>query len=223
MSPPRRHPQPELVIECIVKQSSSSSWDRSNQRQPYGVEMRRDCRGGGCLQMDRCATRIDSATSSLGCCLRRPMTTQGVPGLHLLTHANIIAYSPCLTRSKRGFVRQPDVRAGVRSGAAIQVQLVFAVQELAGPPRRHPQPELPTVKECIVKQTSSSGGIGLTSVLTIVFVVLKLADVIDWSWVWVLSPLWIGGSIGLTVLLTGNRRIAVCGVCPIRRRPRRRF
>ena len=36
-------------------------------------------------------------------------------------------------------VRQPDVRAGVRSGAAIQVQLVFAVQELASPPRRHPR------------------------------------------------------------------------------------
>ena len=50
-------------------------------------------------------------------------------------------------------------------------------------------------------QTSSSGGIGLASVLTIVFVVLKLADVIDWSWVWVLSPLWIGGSIGLTILV----------------------
>ena len=50
-------------------------------------------------------------------------------------------------------------------------------------------------------QQSSSGGIGLTSVLTIVFVVLKLADVIDWSWAWVLSPLWIGGSVGLILRL----------------------
>ena len=52
-----------------------------------------------------------------------------------------------------------------------------------------------------MNQSSSSGGIGLTSLLTIVFVVLKLTDVIGWSWVWVLSPLWIGGAIGLTVLL----------------------
>ena len=36
-------------------------------------------------------------------------------------------------------------------------------------------------------------------VLTIVFVVLKLTDNIDWSWIWVLSPLWI--SIVLSILL----------------------
>ena len=30
------------------------------------------------------------------------------------------------------------------------------------------------------------------AVLTIVFVALKLCHVIAWSWVWVLSPLWIG-------------------------------
>lgn len=28
-------------------------------------------------------------------------------------------------------------------------------------------------------------------VLFIVFFMLKLAGVIDWSWIWVLSPLWI--------------------------------
>lgn len=40
-------------------------------------------------------------------------------------------------------------------------------------------------------KTTASGGIGFTGVLTIVFVVLKLLGKIDWSWVWVLSPLWI--------------------------------
>jgi hypothetical protein len=39
--------------------------------------------------------------------------------------------------------------------------------------------------------SSSSSGIGFLGVLTIVFVVLKLLDKIDWSWWWVLSPLWI--------------------------------
>lgn len=29
------------------------------------------------------------------------------------------------------------------------------------------------------------------ALLTIVFVVLKLLNVISWSWLWVLSPLWI--------------------------------
>ena len=38
---------------------------------------------------------------------------------------------------------------------------------------------------------SYSGGIGFTGLLTIVFVILKLLEKIDWSWWWVLSPLWI--------------------------------
>lgn len=36
-----------------------------------------------------------------------------------------------------------------------------------------------------------SGGIGLCGVLTIIFVVLKLLHVINWSWIWVFSPVWI--------------------------------
>lgn len=38
---------------------------------------------------------------------------------------------------------------------------------------------------------SSSGGISFAGLLTIVFIVLKLLKVINWSWLWVLSPLWI--------------------------------
>lgn len=34
-------------------------------------------------------------------------------------------------------------------------------------------------------------GTGPLDLLTIVFVVLKLCKVIDWSWWWVFSPLWI--------------------------------
>jgi len=45
----------------------------------------------------------------------------------------------------------------------------------------------------------STGGVGLATVLTIVFVVLKLTDVIDWSWWWVLSPTLI--DVGLLVFL----------------------
>lgn len=39
--------------------------------------------------------------------------------------------------------------------------------------------------------SGTSSGLGLSSVLTIIFVVLKLVGVIAWSWWWVLSPLWI--------------------------------
>lgn len=46
---------------------------------------------------------------------------------------------------------------------------------------------------------SSSGGIGLTGLLTVVFITLKLTHYIDWSWWWVLCPLWIGLAIFLTI------------------------
>ena len=48
--------------------------------------------------------------------------------------------------------------------------------------------------------SSSSCGIGFTGLLTILFVGLKLADVIDWSWWWVLSPLWLVPAAILSVL-----------------------
>ena len=38
---------------------------------------------------------------------------------------------------------------------------------------------------------TNKGGIGFTGLLTIAFIVLKLCGVITWSWLWVLSPLWI--------------------------------
>lgn len=37
----------------------------------------------------------------------------------------------------------------------------------------------------------SSNGIGIFTVLQIVFLVLKLTNLIDWSWWWVWSPTWI--------------------------------
>lgn len=50
--------------------------------------------------------------------------------------------------------------------------------------------------------SSSSSGIGFVGLLTIVFIVLKLMDVITWSWWWVLSPIWISWSIVLLVIGT---------------------
>ena len=65
--------------------------------------------------------------------------------------------------------------------------------------------------------TATNGGIGFTGLLTIVFIVLKLTKVINWSWLWVLSPIWIsiiivllivGGAFGLGMFLAwrGNNR-----------------
>lgn len=50
-------------------------------------------------------------------------------------------------------------------------------------------------------KSTASGGIGFTGLLTIAFIVLKLCKVIEWSWWWVLSPLWISVGLGLTILV----------------------
>jgi hypothetical protein len=49
--------------------------------------------------------------------------------------------------------------------------------------------------------SSSSGGIGFGGLLTVLFIGLKLGNVIGWSWWWVLSPLWIGVLLWLALLL----------------------
>lgn len=48
---------------------------------------------------------------------------------------------------------------------------------------------------------NSSSGLGLGSVLTIIFVVLKLVGVINWSWWWVLAPTWISIILWLVVIV----------------------
>lgn len=59
--------------------------------------------------------------------------------------------------------------------------------------------------------TTSSGGIGFAGLLTILFIALKLTGVITWSWLWVLSPLWISFllAIAFFALFFGIAAIAV--------------
>lgn len=48
---------------------------------------------------------------------------------------------------------------------------------------------------------NSSGGIGFCGLLTIVFITLKLIGIINWSWLWVLSPLWISALIIILLII----------------------
>lgn len=52
-----------------------------------------------------------------------------------------------------------------------------------------------------VVSSSASGGIGFTGLLTIVFIVLKLLGKIDWSWLWVLSPLWLSAVLVVLIIV----------------------
>ena len=42
-------------------------------------------------------------------------------------------------------------------------------------------------------------GLGLSEVLFLIFLILKLCKIINWSWLWIFSPLWI--SLVLYLLL----------------------
>lgn len=57
-------------------------------------------------------------------------------------------------------------------------------------------------------QKVKRGGMGTLSVLTLIFIVLKLTGLIDWSWVWVLSPVWIPGlffAVVFAIILIGGK------------------
>lgn len=48
---------------------------------------------------------------------------------------------------------------------------------------------------------AKTGGLGFLSVLTLIFITLKLTKVITWPWMWVLSPIWFPIIIGLAIIL----------------------
>ena len=63
------------------------------------------------------------------------------------------------------------------------------------------------------RSSGASGGVGIVTLTTLTFVVLKLTHQIDWAWQWVLSPLWIGFGllfaflfIGAAIVMFGERR-----------------
>ena len=49
-------------------------------------------------------------------------------------------------------------------------------------------------------------------ILFIVFLVLKLTNVINWSWWWITAPLWIPVSIALVVLLISSVIIGIIAI-----------
>ena len=56
---------------------------------------------------------------------------------------------------------------------------------------------------------SSTGGIWFLGTLTILFVALKLCDVIAWSWWWVLIAVW----LPITLLVTHFLASAIVELC----------
>ena len=64
------------------------------------------------------------------------------------------------------------------------------------------------------KEEVAGGGITLTGLLLVAFIVLKLCGVIAWPWVWVLAPLWIPIALAgviFIVVIVGTCLVALFG------------
>lgn len=53
-------------------------------------------------------------------------------------------------------------------------------------------------------KVNGGGGIGFTGLLTVLFIGLKLTGYITWSWVWVLSPIWISILLALFIVIVAG-------------------
>lgn len=52
-----------------------------------------------------------------------------------------------------------------------------------------------------MKDNTKQRSLNIGSVIQIVFIILKLTNLIHWSWLWVLSPLWISAIITLVLYI----------------------
>ena len=52
-----------------------------------------------------------------------------------------------------------------------------------------------------MSEKKSNSSISFCGLLAIAFIVLKLTKVISWSWLWVLSPLWIPLALALVIFI----------------------
>ena len=59
--------------------------------------------------------------------------------------------------------------------------------------------------------------LGFIAILTGTFVVLRLTGITDWSWFWVLSPLWVAATVAVAALLVLVTAFRVIGHLEARR------
>lgn len=61
----------------------------------------------------------------------------------------------------------------------------------------------------------ATGGIGLPTILFLIFLVLKLTGTITWSWWWVTAPLWGGFALIIGIILIALAIYALIGLIAI--------
>lgn len=101
-------------------------------------------------------------------------------------------------------------KQGARAGTRIPALVLFAMT-------RYNQLISETILQIRIwrgdicmSQKAKRSGMGVISILTLILIVLKLTGLVSWSWLWVLSPIWISGVFIViafaTILITGRIR-----------------
>ena len=52
-----------------------------------------------------------------------------------------------------------------------------------------------------IQRLADNGGLDFIDALTLLLIGLKLTGTIDWSWLWVLSPMWISFSVAPVLVI----------------------
>lgn len=65
------------------------------------------------------------------------------------------------------------------------------------------------MKKASREDYQTAGGLSVPMVVFLVFLVLKLTNLIGWSWWWVTSPLWIVACIIVLTILIAMTRLIV--------------
>lgn len=62
-----------------------------------------------------------------------------------------------------------------------------------------------------------TAGTPFLTLLAVVFITLKLLDKIDWSWRWVLAPIWVPGILAIVIIVFAVTMAVVTGQTKKRR------
>lgn len=53
---------------------------------------------------------------------------------------------------------------------------------------------------------NKSKGMNLGGVIQVIFIILKLTHLVDWSWIWVLAPLWISLIVNAIAIIVALKK-----------------
>lgn len=100
-----------------------------------------------------------------------------------------------VSTNDNGVTQTVEARQGVALNAVVEIK----PRVMLRPFRTFLEVEQPESE--FLLRVDPDEGIGFCGLLAVAFIVLKLTGVINWSWLWVLAPIWIPTAITLAIIV----------------------